>query len=58
MFQPMNFFMMRMPLLPVDLYVKLFGEEENPEEIIAKLILAARDPQVHEAIGVASLSLL
>lgn len=59
-FQPLSFFMVRSPLLPMDFYTKIFDsskEESSLEETISRVKQLAKDPFVQEAIFVSSNSL-
>lgn len=63
LFQVMDFYMVRAPLLPVDLFSELFSQDsERGEEAravaLSKMVLLAADPYVREALEVASPSLL
>ncbi|WP_434291797.1 lantibiotic dehydratase [Clostridium botulinum] len=57
-YKPLDFFMVRTPILPVNSYNYIFDNELNNSEIIEKLIHISKDPIIRETIAVASPDLL
>lgn len=61
LFEPLNFFMVRSPILPLNFYNTLFECEKNEnielEQMMGKLESAILDPFIQEAIFVSSSSL-
>ncbi|HEU4965408.1 MAG TPA: lantibiotic dehydratase [Bacilli bacterium] len=63
MFQPLDFFMLRSPLLPIERYDELFPSQPREREkwradTVLRLKEMAADPAVRESVAVSSLSLL
>lgn len=62
-YEILDFFMLRAPLLPINLYQSIFDLEYDhydaeKEKVIARLANLAENPLIRESISVASLSLL
>lgn len=62
-YETLDFFMLRAPLLPINLYQSIFDLEYDhydaeKEKVIARLANLAENPLIRESISVASLSLL
>ncbi|URZ14285.1 lantibiotic dehydratase [Clostridium felsineum] len=57
-YKPLDFFMIRTPLLPINSYDNIFNNDLDEESIIKELIKISKDPIIRESIAVASLDLL
>ncbi|MCR3761350.1 lantibiotic dehydratase [Clostridium felsineum] len=57
-YKPLDFFMIRTPLLPINSYDNIFNNNLDEESIIKELIKISKDPIIRESIAVASLDLL
>lgn len=57
-YKPLDFFMIRTPLLPINSYINIFNSNLNDEDIINKLIQFSNNPIIREAIAVGSVDLL
>ncbi|WP_342434542.1 lantibiotic dehydratase [Paenibacillus sp. FSL H7-0442] len=58
MFQSLDFFMVRVPLLPIDFYYNLFSESTTYDVTRNKALSLLTDPVIREAITIASPSLM
>lgn len=58
MFKPLDFFMIRTPIFPIEFYNKAFSNTSEANNNIDKLMCISQDPIVRETIAVASLDLL
>ncbi|WP_234117503.1 lantibiotic dehydratase [Clostridium hydrogenum] len=58
LYKPLDFFMLRTPLLPINLYNNIFDGNLNEKNIINELIKLSKNPIIRESIAVASLDLL